>query len=61
MSVTRQMVMKIRNFLHHQQPGNVFLLMKVARHTESKGLHEDAIRLYDLCGDYNQTLALLNR
>ena len=34
---------------------------QVAKDTEGKGLNEDAVRLYDLCGDYNQTITLLNR
>uniref|UniRef100_F6UXH9 Nuclear pore protein n=1 Tax=Ciona intestinalis TaxID=7719 RepID=F6UXH9_CIOIN len=37
------------------------LIAKVASDTEAKGLNEDAVYLYDLCGKHDQTLALLNR
>ncbi|XP_039257895.2 nuclear pore complex protein Nup93-like [Styela clava] len=37
------------------------LIAKVAADTEAKGLFEDAIRLYDLCGNYDNVITLLNR
>uniref|UniRef100_H2ZQU4 Nuclear pore protein n=1 Tax=Ciona savignyi TaxID=51511 RepID=H2ZQU4_CIOSA len=37
------------------------LISKVAADTESKGLNEDAVHLYDLCGNHDQALTLLNR
>lgn len=37
------------------------LICKVAQDTEAKGLFEDAILLYDLCGKYDNVLGLLNR
>lgn len=42
-------------------PGNTKeLITKVAQDTESKGLFEDAVLLYDLCGQYDNALKLLN-
>ncbi|CAH1388430.1 unnamed protein product [Nezara viridula] len=36
------------------------IIQSIAQITESRGLFEDAIKLYDLCGDHNKVLQLLN-
>jgi len=51
----------IDKYCGNDSGGAAKIISNIAKDSESKGCYEDAVLLFDLCGDHNRTVLLLNK